>query len=1072
MNKRLAFLWAVLLVFAGCSGSNSSFTSAPPSPTPQVATVRINQVLLRAIPSEVTRQRFTGFDSSGLVRYGPETRDKAAVIELENVSTAVVRLQIEYLQGETVIGLGSVALELTPGETVEINDPPFQDVVSALSSLQVTPGGTTIANGSGQQFTVIGTFADNTQLDLTSSATWSSSNPAVATIAPGGLASAVSPGETTVTAAIGPVTDSTTLTVSTATISSIQVTPNSPVIAAGTTQDFMATATLSNGLTQDVTTSASWTSSNTSAATVVSNTGVASGVAAGQSQISAAVGNVSGQITLTVSNASVTSLVVSPGNPTLADGTTQQFQVIANFTSGPPQDVTSSAVWTSSDDSIATISPTGLATAVSPGGPITIAASFGGQSADTNLTVTDATIQSIAVPPANPAIADGTEQQFIATATLTDGSPLDVTGTANWTSGTTATATIAPGGLASAVNPGQTLITATSNSVSGSTTLTVTAATVESIAVTPANPTLANGASQQFTATATFSDNSTQNVSSSATWMSGTTSVATITNPGGVASVVADTGTSQISATFGGQTGSTTLTASDATVESITVTPNPAVLAEGQTQQFTATANLSDGSTPDVTDMATWSSDDTNIATIVAMGANGGLASTAGIGNTQVTATFGGQTGSAAVVVTQATLQSLAINPPEALTAPGSKRRYQAIGTYSDGSTQNLTSQVTWSSSDTGVIIANDNLGPNTIGEARVDVTEPFTAGTPITMTATLGSLVATSDLHVGAFAYATNITSNRIFGFTINPDTGALTQGTNLTAGTTPLSITVDPSGRFAYATISGSDRVAVFTIDPATGALTAGTAVEGVDGPRSVAVDPTGRFVYVTSGDNDIISVFTIDPLTGALTRGPDVGAGAGTFPAFVTVDPTGRFAYVANLLTDTVSSFSLDPATGALALEAVTAAGVRPNSISVEPTGRFAYASNSSSNDVSVFAIDPDSGALSLQANVGAGALPSSVKVDPTGRFVYVTNRGDDNVQAFTIDPSTGALTPGPTASTNNNPASVAVDPSGRFAYVANADAVTFSVFTIDSVTGTLSPGTNFVAPGTGISVVTTP
>ncbi|HIB68790.1 MAG TPA: hypothetical protein EYO33_27790 [Phycisphaerales bacterium] len=290
MKNQLRFLWALLFLFTGCGGSNNGFTAAPPAQVPQVATIRLSQPLLRAVPQEVTRQRFSGFDSSGLIRYGPETRDKANVIELQNVSTAVARLQIEYLQGETVIGLGSVALELTPGKTVEINNPPFQDVVSALSSLPVTPGGTTIADGSGQQFTVIGTFADNTQLDLSSSARWSSSNPSVATIAPGGLASAVSPGETTVTAAIGPVSDSTALTVSTATISSIQVTPNSPVIAAGTTQDFTATATLTNGQTQDVTTSAQWSSSNTSVATVVSNTGVASGVAAGQSQISASVG--------------------------------------------------------------------------------------------------------------------------------------------------------------------------------------------------------------------------------------------------------------------------------------------------------------------------------------------------------------------------------------------------------------------------------------------------------------------------------------------------------------------------------------------------------------------------------------------------------------------------------------------------------------------------------------------------------------------------------------------------------------------------------------------------------------
>ena len=1066
MNNRLAFLWAILLVFAGCSGSSNSFTAAPSSPTTQVATVRINQVLLRAIPSEVTRQRFTGFDSSGLVRYGPETRDKAAVIELENVSTAVVRLQIEYLQGETVIGLGSVALELTPGETVEINDPPFQDVVSALSSLQVTPGGTTIANGSGQQFTVIGTFADNTQLDLTSSATWSSSNPAVATIAPGGLASAVSPGETTVTAAIGPVTDSTTLTVSTATISSIQVTPNSPVIAAGTTQDFMATATLSNGLTQDVTTSASWTSSNTSAATVVSNTGVASGVAAGQSQISAAVGNVSGQITLTVSNASVTSLVVSPGNPTLADGTTQQFQVIANFTSGPPQDVTSSAVWTSSDDSIATISPTGLATAVSPGGPITIAASFGGQSADTNLTVTDATIQSIAVTPANPAIADGTDQQFIATATLTDGSPLDVTGTANWTSGTTATATIAPGGLASAVNPGQTLITATSNSVSGSTTLTVTAATVESIAVTPANPTLANGASQQFTATATFSDNSTQNVSSSATWMSGTTSVATITNPGGVASVVADTGTSQISATFGGQTGSTTLTASDATVESITVTPNPAVLAEGQNQQFTATANYSDGSSSPVTGSAMWSSNDTNIATVVS---NSGLASTAGIGNTQITATFGGQTGSATVVVTQATLESLAINPPQALSAPGTKRRYQAIGNYSDGSTQDLTSQVTWTSTDTDVTMANDNLGPNLIGQASIRLGAPYTStGTPVTVAATLGTLDATSTLYLGAFAYIANYDDTAVSILRVDPATGTLSSGASMPVdtGTPPTNLAVHPTGRFLY--VVKTAGISVFRIDPTTGELT--DRADFGSGASFLTVEPTGRFAYSANGGfAGNVSAYAIDGETGALSQRVDIDPGTGA--SSVAVDPTGRFAYVANTLEGSVALFTIDPDTGGLGNQTDFDPIISPASLAFHPSGRFLYVGGPAAS-FAAFDVDASDGTLTNRRFISA--TPVQMAADPTGRFLYTV--GVDTASTFTIDPLTG--TPGNrmNITVGSLLQSVQVDPTGRFAYMVSVfldgSGNNLYAFSIDPSTGALSSTQNAVAGNSPYWIVTTP
>ena len=58
--------------------------------------------------------------------------------------------------------------------------------------------------------------------------------------------------------------------------------------------------------------------------------------------------------------------------------------------------------------------------------------------------------------------------------------------------------------------------------------LTVTAAALQSIAVAPVNPSIAKGATQQFTATGTYSDNSTANITSSVTWSSATTTTATI----------------------------------------------------------------------------------------------------------------------------------------------------------------------------------------------------------------------------------------------------------------------------------------------------------------------------------------------------------------------------------------------------------------------------------------------------------------------------------------------------------------------------------------------------------------
>ena len=84
--------------------------------------------------------------------------------------------------------------------------------------------------------------------------------------------------------------------------------------------------------------------------------------------------------------------------------------------------------------------------------------------------------------------------------------------------------------------------------------LTVTNATLVSIGVTPAAPSIALGTNQQFTATGVYSNNTTQDLTALATWASSNTTVATISsagNSGGLATSVT-TGTAQITASFSG----------------------------------------------------------------------------------------------------------------------------------------------------------------------------------------------------------------------------------------------------------------------------------------------------------------------------------------------------------------------------------------------------------------------------------------------------------------------------------------------------------------------------------------
>ena len=87
-----------------------------------------------------------------------------------------------------------------------------------------------------------------------------------------------------------------------------------------------------------------------------------------------------------------------------------------------------------------------------------------------------------------------------------------------------------------------------------------TAITLESVTVTPSNPTITPTGTQQFVATALYSDGSTPIVTNLSTWTSSNTAVATI-NSSGLATAVGS-GTTTITATFNGVPGSTTLTVS------------------------------------------------------------------------------------------------------------------------------------------------------------------------------------------------------------------------------------------------------------------------------------------------------------------------------------------------------------------------------------------------------------------------------------------------------------------------------------------------------------------------------
>jgi hypothetical protein len=157
-------------------------------------------------------------------------------------------------------------------------------------------------------------------------------------------------------------------------------------------------------------------------------------------------------------------------------------------------------------------------------------------------------------------------QQFTATGAFSDGTTQDVTESATWTTSASQVVTVSSAagtkGLVTALAPGTAAVSASFSGVtSNAAAITVTAAALVSISVTPSNPTVVVGFGVQFFATGAFSDNTTQDLTNAVTWSS-SSGIALISDATGSKGQAATsgTGTVTITASFGGVSGSTTLT--------------------------------------------------------------------------------------------------------------------------------------------------------------------------------------------------------------------------------------------------------------------------------------------------------------------------------------------------------------------------------------------------------------------------------------------------------------------------------------------------------------------------------
>jgi 6-phosphogluconolactonase (cycloisomerase 2 family) len=412
-------------------------------------------------------------------------------------------------------------------------------------------------------------------------------------------------------------------------------------------------------------------------------------------------------------------------------------------------------------------------------------------------------------------------------------------------------------------------------------------------------------------------------------------------------------------------------------------------------------------------------------------------------------------------------LTSIAVTPANTTISVGKNQQFAASGTFSDGSTADITPSVIWSSSDMKLASVNSSGLVSAVDLGRPQITASsgsLSGSTPLI-------IVMAATPAVARFAYVTGQDydppnfNGTISTYTVNPGTGQLRQSNYTIAGPVPGPVTVEPRNKFAYvpngsfAIPSGINMISVFSIDPANGGL---ATLPGSPFPTSemfltrLVVEPRGKFLYTGSSSGDVLA-FTIDQSTGALTAAVTPTA-TGTSLELIATDPSGAFLYVASFDRH-LYGFKIDPATGVLTPVPGSPFLGGGTDITVDPSGHFLYAVDG--DIVYAFAIDSATGALKTlpsSFNTTSDTSSAGITMDTGGKFLYVTHDysiSDPNnyISVFSIDSDGGVTQQASHFPTSEvEPASIKFDPTGKFLYVSEAGSVV-EVFSVAS-SGALS------------------
>lgn len=600
----------------------------------------------RTLSSIGARQQYTAVarDESGNPMPGARftwssSVPAVATIDANGLATALS-------EGRTTIRVSSEGVSATATLTV----------AQGIALVQVTPAVDTLyAVGATTQFTARAFDGGANEL-RGRSFNWSSSNAAVASVDGSGRVTATGIGAATITAETGGVLATATIHVVQSLVR-VDVTPRfASASALGERVQFNARARDRNNFPVSGKTP-SWASANPAIATI-NESGLATVRGFGTVRITATIDGLVGEAELTVTRGTG-SIVITPTNATLINPL-DTLRLSAAVFDGAGVPVPSPAVtWTSFDISVATVSATGLVTAIGPG-TVAIVARSGDATGTAIITVASrAPVATVSVTPSHATVATGRTLALSAVARDVNNNVIAAPAF-SWTSSDPAKATVSASGLVNGIAAGSATITVSAGGRSASALINVYVPAANTIArhagdaqtasvLTPVPSPLVVLVTDQIGAP--FPG---QNVQWVVTSGGGSVSVANVmTDAGGLASTQwtmgAAMGPQTIEARAPGLTGSPaifTATAVAADVATVTVAPASRTLTAGDTATLTATAKNAAGVEQPGAVFA-WTSSDTMVALV----SGSGRVTARRAGTASIRATANGKTGTATITV-------------------------------------------------------------------------------------------------------------------------------------------------------------------------------------------------------------------------------------------------------------------------------------------------------------------------------------------------------------------------------------------------------------------------------------